>query len=145
MYVILRFEQADGTGIYQFGGPEIPYDSVRHPLPACDSGLREWRRTHTPEERESFFYGFDSVEQARAWFFDWKVLVTLQNHGAKLRAFVVPDHAVHAGFAQTVFHVCYAKLIAEFDPTMLHDEDFCDVYDELTHAAQLQYNHIDNI
>ena len=144
MYVILRFEQADGMGVYQCG-PYIPYDATRHPLPVNDGGLQEWRTEYSAEERENFFFGFDSVEQARAWFYDWKVLVTLRDYGAKLRAFVVPDHAVHVGYAQTVFRIRHAELIAEFEPTVLHNENFCDVYDELVDAAQLQYNHIDNI
>jgi hypothetical protein len=144
MYVILRFEQADGTGIYQ-SGPCIPYNATRHPPPACDGGLKAWRDKYSAWERENFFFGFDSVEQARAWFYDWKVLLTLKQYGAKLRAYVVPDHAVHVGFAQTVFLIRHAELIAEFDPTELHEDEFCDVYDELTDAAQLQYTDIDNI
>jgi len=144
MYVILRFEHADGLGIYQCG-PVIPCDVARHPLPACDGGLHVWRDEYSTAERENFFFGFDSVEQARAWFYDWKVLVTLEQHGAKLRAFVVPDHAVHVGYAQTVFKIQHATLIASFNPTELHEADFCDVYEALVHTAAETYANIDNI
>lgn len=130
MQLILRFEHADGGGIYQYG-PEIPYDSVRHPLPECDRGLQEWRRTHTPKERELYFFGFDSVDQARAWFYDWKVLVTLEHYGAKLRVYAVPEWAVYVGFAQTVFRIDEAELVAEFKPTDLHNDTFEDTIEEL--------------
>lgn len=123
MQLILRFEHEDGGGIYQYG-PEIPYDSMRHPLPEADGGLQEWMDTHTYEERQLYFFGFDSVDQARAWFYDWKVLVTLEHCGAKLRVYAVPDWAVYVGFAQTVFRIDEAELVVEFKPTDLHDADF---------------------
>lgn len=130
MRLILRFEHEDGTGVYQFG-PEIPYDSLRHPLPEEDGGLREWMHEHTYMERQEFFFGFDSVDQARAWFYDWKVLVALQNCGAKLRVYAVPDWAVYVGFAQAVFRIDVAELVTEFQPTALHDADFEDTIEEL--------------
>lgn len=130
MYLILRFEQADGTGVYQFG-PEIPFDEVRHPLPEADGGLQGWLHEHTYMERQAFFFGFDSVYQARSWFYDWKVLETLENHGAKLRVYAVPDWAVYVGFAQTVFRIAEAELVAEFPPTDLHEADFDDTIEEL--------------
>lgn len=128
--MVLRFEHADGTGIYQ-SGPYIPYDATRHPLPEADGGLRDWVHEHTLEERENFFFGFDSVHQARSWFYDWKVLVTLENYGAKLRVYAVPDWAVYVGYAQTVFRIAEAELVAEFQPTDLHDADFEDTIEEL--------------
>lgn len=130
MRLILRFVNADGGGIYQ-DGPEIPYDSMRHPLPEEDGGLQEWMETHSYKERELFFFGFDSVDQARAWFYDWKVLVTLQNCGAKLRVYAVQDWAVYVGFAQAVFRIDEAELVAEFQPTALHDENFDDTIEAL--------------
>lgn len=130
MRLILRFEHEDGGGIYQFG-PEIPYDELRHPVPERDGGLQEWMDTHTPEERELYFFGFDSVDQARAWFYDWKVLVTLEHYGAKLRVYAVPSWAVYVGFAQTVFRIDEAELVAEFKPTDLHNANFEDTIEEL--------------
>ena len=130
MYLILRFEHGEGGGIYQYG-PEIPFDATRHPLPEADGGLQEWMNTHTYEERELYFFGFDSVDQARAWFYDWKVLETLENHGAKLRVYAVPDWAVYVGFSQTVFRIDEAELVAEFQPTDLHEDDFYDTIEEL--------------
>lgn len=130
MRLILRFVNAGGGGIYQYG-PEIPYDYTRHPLPEEDGGLREWLHEHSDRERDKFYFGFDSVDQARAWFYDWKVLVTLQNCGAKLRVYAVPDWAVYVGFAQAVFRIDEAELVAEFPPTRLHDADFEDTIEEL--------------
>lgn len=130
MYLILRFEHADGTGIYQ-SEPVIPYDATRHPLPQADGGLQVWCDEYSVEERENFFFGFDSVHQARSWFYDWKVLVTLENYGAKLMVYAVPDWAVYVGYAQTVFRIAEAELVAEFQPTDLHDADFEDTIEEL--------------
>lgn len=130
MRLVLRFEHADGGGIYQ-SGPIIPYDSERHPLPECDGGLREWMRDYTFIERELYFFGFDNADQARSWFYDWKVLVTLENYGAKLRVYAVPDWAVCVGFAQTVFRIDEAELVAEFKPTDLHNATFDDTIEEL--------------
>lgn len=123
MKLILRFEQADGSGIYQ-GDLYIPYDVTRHPLPEHDGGLQGWMHEHSVIERDKFFFGFDSVDQARAWLYDWKVLVTLEHYGAKLRVYAVPDWAVYVGFAQTVFRIDEAELVVEFKPTDLHDADF---------------------
>lgn len=140
MRLVLRFEHAQGGGIYQ-SGPVIPYDSVRHPLPQADGGLQDWIHEHTPKERENFFFGFDSVYQARSWFYDWKVLVRLENYGAKLRVYAVPYWAVYVGYAQTVFRIAEAELVAEFYPTDLHEADFDDkiekLEDKLNHLKTL--------
>ena len=130
MYLILRFEHGEGGGVYQYG-PEIPFDEVRHPLPENDGGLRDWIHEHTFLEQQAFFFGFNSVHQARSWFYDWKVLVTLENYGVKLRVYAVPEGAVYVGFAQTVFRIAEAELVAEFQPTVLHDADFEDTIDKL--------------
>lgn len=130
MRLVLRFEHMDGEGIYQYG-PVIPFDATRHPLPENDGGLQGWLQEYTYLEQVAFFFGFDSVYQARSWFYDWKVLTTLENCGAKLRVYAVPDWAVYVGFAQTVFRKAEAELVAEFQPTDLHDADFEDTIEEL--------------
>lgn len=130
MRLVLRFEQRGGAGIYQCG-PEIPFDAARHPLPEADGGLQGWLHEHTRLERQAFFFGFDSVYQARSWFYDWKVLVTLENYGAKLRVYAVPDGDVYVGYAQTVFRIAKAELVAEFRPTDLHEVNFDATLEEL--------------
>lgn len=134
MKLILRFEQSDGSGIYQ-GTTYIPYDVTRHPVPEADQGLREWRLLYTMGEREQFFFGFDGVEQARAWFYDYNVLSTLEAHGCKLVVYAVEDEHVHVGYAQTVFLIVHAELVAEFDPTALHHPQFDETYTALYNAV----------
>lgn len=134
MKLILRFEQADGSGIYQ-GDLYIPYDVTRHPLPEHDGGLQGWMHEHSVIERDKFFFGFDGVDQARAWFYDWEVLVKMEDCGANLRVYAVPDWAVYVGFAQTVFRIAEAEFVAEFDPTALHHPQFDETYTTLYNAV----------
>lgn len=121
-------------GIYQ-GTSYIPYDAARHPLPESDYGLREWREMHSRSARERFFFGFNSVKQARAWFYNWDVLNIMKEHGGKLVAYAVVDEHVHVGYAQTVFTIEHAVLVAEFDPTDLHHPQFDEIYDALYNAV----------
>lgn len=134
MKLILRFEQPDGMGIYQ-GTSYIPYDAARHPLPESDYGLRKWREMYSRSARERFFFGFNSVKQARAWFYDRNVLNIMEEHGCKLVAYAVEDEHIHVGYAQTVFMIEHAVLVAELDPTDLHHPRFDETYQTLYNAV----------
>lgn len=134
MKLILRFEQPDGMGIYQ-GTLYIPYDAARHPLPEADHGLREWRDMYSGSARERFFFGFNSVEQARSWFYNRDVLERMEERECKLVAYAVEDEHIHVGYAQTVFMIEHAVLVAELDPTDLHHPQFDETYDALYNAV----------
>ncbi len=123
--LILRFETELGHGVYSHLG--VPHDfmnEVRHPGPRRDQGLAGWWATNTIEERAQYLYGFDSVKQARSWFYDKEVLQTMQDWGCILKVLYVPEEDIEVGYAQTVFLPGSSKLLETFAPTDLHSRAF---------------------
>lgn len=135
MRFILRFE-LNGSGVYQTHiSGLLKYNRERHPLPSEDGGLREWYAETLEFERDVYFYGFDDLKQARAWFYSQRDIEILTEHGAKLQVYAVPDDAVVVGYTQTVFRITKAHFVAEFDPQHLHHELFDEVLETLYNVA----------
>jgi len=136
--LILRFEQSDGCGVYYGGGVANDFiEAERHPLPEQDGGLREWYEEHTEEGRYNFLFGFGTLAQARAWFYDWDCLESMEGEGDRLKVYAVEndEDAVVVGYSQTVFRIAEAELVAEFNPTDLHHPQFHDTLYALKEAV----------
>lgn len=132
--LVLRFEQSDGCGVYYGGGVANDYvEAERHPLPEQDGGLRQWYEEHNEEGRYNYLFGFGTLAQARAWFYNWDCLEAMQADGDRLKVYAVEndEDAVVVGYSQTVFRIAEAELVAEFDPTMLHHPEFDTTLDKL--------------
>ncbi len=136
--LIIRFEQSDGCGVYYGGGVANEYvESERHPIPEQDAGLGKWRQEYTAEDRSEWFFGFGTLAQARAWFYDRECLEAMEEEGNRLKVYAVEDDAdvVVVGYAQTVFRILKAELVAEFNPTDLHHPQFHDTLHALNEAV----------
>lgn len=133
MKLVLRFQTNDGVGPYSAGGVAGDYFNCdAHPLPTHDGGLSHWWRTLSWDDAGQYLFGFCSVDQARAWFYEYECLEAMgEEDGIKLILVAVPDDAVKVGFAQTVFKKHVGVLIAEFEPTALHLPEFEEVYKTL--------------
>lgn len=126
MELIIRFETYYDGGIYQDHdtGWAVDYDSKKHPLPNQDSGLQQWYQDNDEEERYGYSFGFNSLTQARAWFYNYAWLEKLDVLEAKLVVYAVRQQHIVEGYAQTVFVKREAERIAEFPCVALHNPQF---------------------
>lgn len=135
MRFILRFE-INGIGVYHSKVTSIlNYNRDRHPLPDEDGGLCDWYDETPDYERDTYFYGFSSLSQARAWFYSKRDIKILSKNDARLQVYAVPDDAVVVGFTQAVFKITSARFVAEFEPQHLHCELFDEVLETLYNVA----------
>lgn len=138
MELIIRFETQYDGGIYQDHdtGWAVDYDARHHPLPGQDSGLRDWYRGNNIEARYRYHFGFNSLTQARAWFYNYKWLEKLDILKAKLVIYAVRKQHTVGGFAQAVFLKHEAERIAEFPCVALHEPEFDGTLERLLGAVQ---------
>lgn len=117
---VYRIEDADGDGVYRgavslYNYPQFNEFSQdrRHPVPREDSKLMNAlpKTAKEPDEFsrdlmtirrkwiESFIFGFSSLGQLRAWFYDDTVLEWLHDNGFKLVAY---EGVAYHGNAQSI-------------------------------------------
>lgn len=138
MELIIRFETHYDGGIYQDHdtGWAVDYDARHHPLPGQDSGLRDWYRGNNVEVRHQYHFGFNSLTQARAWFYNYNWLEKLDILKAKLVIYAVRKQHTVGGFAQAVFLKHEAERIAEFPCVALHEPEFDGTLERLLGAVR---------
>lgn len=125
MGLIYRVERFDGTGPY-VGQHELPEKILpsgftnEHPDPSDDSLLvdrinMQIRREAEDDEHyrpvsmfsfimdRGYFFGFNSQDQLRRWFYADEWLVKLDQNGFNLSVYEVPPQYVFVGHTQAVF------------------------------------------
>lgn len=123
---IYRIEDSRGLGPYHESSPmlrvwrwgaEGPFDIAgKHPSPDHDSGLRNWWLAHVtraPDEEtlDAIRFGFASLEQLHAWFYNDDWFTSMDKNGFHLRIYDVSDDNVIKGRAQVIFYKDAAKLV----------------------------------
>jgi hypothetical protein len=104
-----RVENNNGRGCYQNNQGIIPSGATdRHPMPNKDSLLKE----KFPGDISDYFngnwrFGFESINQFRAWFFNDEWLKSLDRDGFKLSIYDVPASACFFGNSQGIMKAKY--------------------------------------
>ncbi len=139
MRLVLRFETDDGCGVYSGASSANFYvDSERHPLPEFDAGLAPWWNCSGDDTVCRYLFGFATLEQARAWFYNGECLQAIQHEGCKLVVYAVPGADVIVGYSQTVFNPATAQTVAEFKPLELHNKAFEHILQALNDSIKPQ-------
>lgn len=120
---VYRFETAEGGGVYRGSSyiiwSVVDEDSARHPYPFSDDRLFNARKAAQPanyydldhegqqEWQMTFlaprFFGFESIEHARNWFYEDDWLIHFHKHGIRLAIYEVDDDKVILGDTQCIF------------------------------------------
>jgi hypothetical protein len=100
MTIVYRLENIAGEGVYACASSCIEHDWNRHPMPIEDS-LLMWNLDNSKYPISKCHFGFISLDQLRAWFYNDKWLTNVSEHGVLLSVYDVED--VYIGNTQVVF------------------------------------------
>ncbi len=106
--LVYRIETEDGDGPYGGAEPKWglnkPYCGDRHPTPEDDSKLRDaWIKIVRDGFSSDWRFGFTSVDQMRAWFYEDDWLVAMHDIGLGLVVYGCSTDEVRLGHTQAVF------------------------------------------
>jgi hypothetical protein len=120
--LVYRIENEHGHGAYripvEWRSFSQPYSDTRHPGPSDDPLLRPYWTLMSGRMKDHYFFGFESIEQLKNWFFDREWLEDLHNSGAKLSIYQSNEDDVIYGRTQLIFlraralHICRRELIS---------------------------------
>lgn len=98
-------------------------DLSRHPIPEDDSKLLRSFEKLTDEQRfeclriatiSDYHFGFKSIDQFRAWFYDDNVVLWLHNQNYVLTEFEVSTDNCHVGYSQMIAILSECKLVKSY-------------------------------
>ena len=102
--LVYRIEDEDGKGMYHSSKAiSMEVDERKHKEPCSDSLLAPVWLSLSTGSRETFVFGFASIEQLRNWVYDDDWLYKLHETGFILSVYDVPDKDVIAGHTQVMF------------------------------------------
>lgn len=115
--IIYRLQDKYGDGIYTSNLPhdftrDIQECNGRHPTPYEDDLFyRGWSNC---ENRESYLFGFTSIEQLRNWFYrdDWLILAS---RNFKLCEFAADPEFTIIGYTQAAFDGRKGVCVGEYN------------------------------
>lgn len=110
MPFVYRIENAEGDGPYRKANNlSIPmYCSDDHPNPVLESELN-WLFL---DDREEWYFGFNSMEQLNRWFYDEEWLYEMHSAGFRITVWDVPFEGLYTSRSQAIFIREDADLVA---------------------------------
>jgi len=100
MPLVYRIEDKNGRGPYQGYNLNIPgFCTVEHPAPYTEASLK-WKFL---KNQESWYFGFDSLDQLKRWFYNQQWLETLHEAGLRITVWEVDTSYFRASKTQAVF------------------------------------------
>lgn len=109
--LVYRLEHTEtGSGVYDFTTDVVEFDSSRHPLPHFDTKLQSSLQNR-PIYR--YHFGFSSIDQLRAWFYNDDWLYKLSLKGVVLSVYAAKEY--YGGNSQCVFKKATATLLGKHD------------------------------
>lgn len=121
MTKVYRLETEAGIGVYSKGIVfNMGFNPDKHPLPQQDSLLQEnlGTRTLIGSKRKNIpplHFGFDSLNQMRAWFYHDEWLQIMHENGIVLSVYEAEE--VYLGFSQACFNRETSTLVEKISLT----------------------------
>lgn len=112
--LVYRLEHTEtGAGVYDFTSGVVEFDNIRHPLPHTDTKLQSSLYNKEIYVFYGHHFGFSSIDQLRAWFYNDDWLYKLSLKGVVLSVYAAKEY--YGGNSQCVFKKATATLLGKHD------------------------------